>query len=254
MIDMPPKTKQFAFLASQILATLSISAYAQTTVSMNLDYAEGKYGEQTTSTTWTLPLIVKHQAGPLTAKFNLAYVRATGTAAAGGDRFSNSRQVQQGMGDLITTLTYDIYTDPDSGLSIDLGGKAKLAVGDRHKDLITTGKHDYSVLVDLLQSIHDWNVYGTLGWTKKGDPEGVDYRNPWFSSVGVSRKFAEVWSAGVFYDYRQKVTRSGDPVSEATLFVERQLPNQMKLQGYLVCGFSDASPDLGAGLTVSVRF
>ena len=61
------------------------SAGARTTVSVNLDYAEGKYGERTKSTSWTMPLIVKQQIGDFGFKVNLPYIRATGTAASGGD-------------------------------------------------------------------------------------------------------------------------------------------------------------------------
>lgn len=237
-----------------ILMATGMPVFAQTTVSLNLDYAEGKFGESTKSTSWTAPLIIKHQMGDFGLKLNLPYVRASGTAAVGGDRFSATKQTQEGMGDTVATATYETYTDIDSGLAVDVGVKAKFATADKKNDLITTGKNDYSLLVDVLRPIGRVTPFVTLGWTKKGSPDGEDFRDPWFSTVGVSYKFSDDWTAGAVYDYRQKVTSSGAPISEATMFVETKINGHYRLQGYVVQGFSDASPDLGLGVTVSSKF
>jgi len=141
-----------------------------------------------------------------------------------------------------------------SGLIVDVGTKAKLVTADKSNDLLTTGKNDYSLLVDAQYPFGYTTVFATVGWTKKGDPEGIDYRDPWFSTLGFSQKLAAAVNQGVIYDYRQKLTAAGDPVSEATVFVERKFADSYKLQAYVVRGFSDASPDLGAGLTLSKRF
>lgn len=225
----------FSTLRSGCLAVLlcglaGTGAWAQTTVSANLDYAEGKYGEADTSTSWTLPLIVKHQLGAFALKLNMPYVRVTGTAASGGDRFSASRQVQEGFGDVAATATYDVFTDAASGMAVDVGVKAKFATADKRNHLITTGKNDYSLLVDALRPFGATQVFATLGWTRKGDPEGIDYRNPWFGTVGLSRKLGDTVTLGGYYDYRQKVTATGDPVSEATVFLERRLTAASKAQ------------------------
>lgn len=229
-------------------------ASAQTSVSVNLDYAEGRYGEAEKSTTWTVPIIVKHQSGPLTLKLNLPYVRATGTAAAGGDRFAPSRQVQEGLGDPILTAAYGVIGDGDADLMVDIAVKAKIATTDRRLDLITTGQNDYSLQAELLRRIGPTTAFFTLGRTRKGDPDGVDFRDPWYYNVGLGRSIADSVTIGAFYDYRQRLTRRGAPVSEATLYAE-WLPNkEYKLMVYLVRGFSDASPDRGVGATLTRRF
>jgi hypothetical protein len=64
----------------------------------------------------------------------------------------------------------------------------------------------------------------------------------------------DVTAIGVSYDYRQKLTTTGDAISEVTVFVSQKLPNNTRLQGYAVTGFSDASPDLGVGVLVSHRY
>jgi hypothetical protein len=227
---------------------------AQTTLSMNIDYAEGKYGEAEKSTTWTAPLIFKHQAGPLSVKLNVPYVRASGVAVPGGDRISSVKEIQEGWGDIVTTVLYDVHDDTSSGLVIAIGAKAKLATANHSLDLLTTGKNDYSLLVDILKPIDAVDLYGTLGRTKKGDPDGSNFADPWFSTVGFSHRLSGQTRWGLIHDYRQKLTRSGAPVSEATLFLETKFGQGYKAQGYLVRGFADASPDLGVGVTLSVRF
>lgn len=241
------------FLTGSLLA-ISMPLFAQTTISLNVDYAEGKYGEAEKSSAWTIPLIIKHQMGDFSLKLNMPYVRATGTAAAGGDRFATSRQVQEGFGDVVATATYEVLAGKDGGLMLDMGLKAKFATADKKADLITTGKNDYSLLADFAQPIGLFTGLLTIGKTKKGDPDGVDYRDPWFTSVGLSYKAAERMNVGVIYDFRQKLSARGAPVSEAMFYVEQKLSSQYRLQAYVLSGFSDASPDFGVGATISARF
>lgn len=229
-------------------------AVAQTTIGLNIDYAEGKYGETEKSTTWTTPLILKHQAGPLSVKLNIPYVRASGVAAPGGDRVSVANEIQEGWGDIVTSAIYDVYDNPSSGLVIGVGAKAKWATANHSLDLLTTGKNDYSLLVDVLQTVRAVDLFGTLGRTRKGSPPGSHFADPWFATVGISHKLSSRVSWGIFHDFRQKLTPSGAPVSEATLFLETKFGGAYKVQGYLVRGFAAASPDLGIGMTLNIRF
>lgn len=235
------------------LVAISMPSISQTSVSLNVDYVEGRYGESEKSSTWTMPLIVKHRTGPLGLKLNVPYVRATGVAAAGGDRFSSTNQVQEGIGDIVATASYELFSS-DDGRTFDIGSKAKIVAGDKKNDLITTGKNDYSLFVDTFQPIGGAFLYAALGWTQKGDPTGVDYRDPWYATLGLSHRFANNINVGMLYDYRQKVTARGAPVSESTVYIERKLSSNVKLQAYLLYGFSNASPDLGAGATATWTF
>jgi hypothetical protein len=240
--------------AAMLLLAAALPAGAETTLSLNLDYAEGKYGEPEKSYAWTMPLIVRHRTGALGLRLYVPYIRATGTAAAGGDRGTFVRQTQEGLGDVVTTVTYDIYGTPGAGPVVSLGAKAKLAPPGETKDLITTGKNDYSLLLDLGLPTGPVTWYGSIGHTKKGDPEDVDFRNPWFSSMGFRHRLSDQTTWGLNYDYRQRLTPFGDPVREATLFFEHRLDSRYKIDVYVLRGYSDASPDLAVGATLSTRF
>lgn len=242
-------------LGACAVAALSSLAHGQTTVSLGLDYAEGKYGGTEKSTDWTVPVQVKYETGPLTLKLNIPYVRSTGTANREvGGNVRTDKVTQSGLGDVTASAAYTVYTDKTSGLGLDLGGKIKFATADDAKDLLTTGENDYSLQADVFRPFGDTTVFGTLGWTRKGDPDGTEFRNPWYASVGFSRKVSDATSWGLAYDWRAKVLENGDPISEATLFLSHKYTKQVKVQGYLIGGFSDASPDFGAGALVSYSY
>lgn len=248
----PSKVKRPAL--AMLVLTAALPAAAETTVSLNLEYAEGKYGEAEKSTTWTMPLIVKHRAGAWGLKLYVPYVRAAGIAAPGGDRSSPVRQTQEGVGDISATAIYDIYGGAPGQLIVGVGAKAKFAPAAAAKELITTGKNDYSLLLDASLPVGSISLHASFGRTKKGDPEGVDFRDPWFASLVLSHQLSDVAAWGMDYYYRQKLTASDAPVSEAALFAERELGDQSSIQLYVLRGFANASPDLAVGATLSWHF
>lgn len=227
---------------------------ALTTVSLGVDYSEGKYGEPNKSRTTTVPLVIKHETGPFTFKANIPWVTATGTRSAGGDRGTLTSQTESGLGDVTLSGFYTAYTNNTAMFGIDIGGKIKFATADKSKTLLTTGENDYSLQGDAYKSFGPTTLFGTLGWTKKGDPDFVDFRDPWYTTLGVSYRLGAATALGASYDYRQKVTSSGDPISEASLFLTYKFTKQLKMQAYMVGGFTDASPDIGGGAVISVSF
>lgn len=241
-------------IISKAMSEDSSRSTSVTTASFGVDYSEGKYGDTNKSTTSTASLILKHETGPFTFRANIPWVRASGTRAAGGDRGTLTKQTESGLGDITLGAFYNAYNNNVGMFGFDIGAKVKLPTADDSKSLLTTGETDYSVQTDIYKSYGATTVFSTLGWTKKGDPDFVNFRNPWYGSVGVSHKLSASTAFGVAYDYRQKVTSNGDSVSEASLFMTHKLNQQVKLQAYLVGGFSDASPDFGGGVVISVAY
>lgn len=249
-----------AIYATVLLATASLS-HAEVQVSTGLDYSEGKYGSQIKTRQTTVPLIAKYETDDWSIKASLPYVwiknvnpNSQGENLPCGNAAQTPKDVD-GFGDLVLNGSYSAYASADT--LVDVNGKIKFATGNEDKCL-SSGKNDYSLSVDFTQKFNALTAFATLGWTKKGDPEfnglKTNYDDPVFASVGASYKLADKTSAGASYDYRQKLTKHGDPISELTLFVSHKLPNQNKVQLYAIKGFSDASTDLGAGILFSHRF
>jgi len=254
-----PKRVVAAACLSLFTAT-SAFADGKTSVSVGFDYVQGDYGTPETTKTMTIPLSVKHETGLWTMKASLPFVKAEGTfnRDLGFDDSGNlddngqplGKRSESGFSDLTLALAYTLVERPN-GFALDLGGKAKIATGNKDKTLITSGENDYSVQVDAFQPLGGLAVFATLGYTIKGEPAGASYSNPFFGTVGFSVPLAAGNQIGAAWDYREKISANGDPVSELSLFYSLKLDPQNKMQAYLIHGISDGSPDIGGGIVYS---
>lgn len=245
-------------LAPALLAT---AAQAQMQLSTGLDYSQGKYGGTINTDQWTMPVVAKYEGSRWMLKASLPYVwirnvnpNSRGENLPCGNAVNTPANVD-GWGDLVTSGSYTVLQS--DGLIVDVGGKVKFATGDKDKCL-STGKNDYSIYSDIAKQFGNFTAFGGLGWTAKGDPEFLgtttNYRNPFFANVGGAYKLTGSTSVGASYDFRQRLTAAGEPISEATLFVTHKYSPNFKVQAYAIKGFSDASPDFGVGGLVSVGF
>ena len=217
------------------LARRGAPAAAQTTVSLNLDYAEGKYGEPDKSSSWTMPLIVKHRPGRSDSNSTFPYIRATGTtqpqAATASRRPGRPRRAGATSP---TTVAYDIYHDTAGGTIIDLTAKAKFATADKAR--ISSPPAERLLAVDRRPApLRRDDGIRHLGWTKRAT-RTASLPQPAFLDPGTQPGFPTSSPWAPFMTTARR-SRPGDPVSEATLFVERKFDSQYKLQGYLVRGF-----------------
>ena len=246
-------------LAGLTTLSLSLSAAATTTVGVGYEYTSGKYGSNDKTTEQVIPVSLKQETGPWTFKATVPWVSVKGPGnpnnAIGGGA---ANQKESGLGDVTASGFYNIYNEPSTKFGVDLGLKAKFATADKAKTSLTTGENDYSVQADFygdFKPIQKTTWFGTLGWTKKGDPDGVDYRNPMYLSAGFSYKLDDQNSWGAAYDYREKLLDGRDPISEASVFFTHRYSQVLKVQGYALTGVaSDASPDYGVGVTVFYSF
>jgi len=248
-------------LLAVVSALTASAAHAQLQVSTGLDYSQGKYGSTVTTDQVTMPVVAKYEGDRWMVKASLPYVwihnvnpNSRGENLPCGNAVNTPSNVD-GFGDLVASGSYSVLQS--NGMVLDVGGKVKFATGDKDKCL-STGKNDYSVFADIAKQFGSFTAFGGIGWTAKGDPEFLgtttDYRNPFFASVGGAYKLTTTTSLGASYDFRQRLTSRGDPISEMTFFVTHKFTPKLKVQGYAVTGFSDASPDFGVGGLVSLGF
>lgn len=235
----------------------ALPAFAGTSVGAGFDYSVGDYGTGVDTTQLTIPVIIKHEDGPVTLKLTIPYVRAEGVVSGarefGEDRPGPTNEVRQsGLGDIVGSAFFNVWNS-QGGQGLDLGLKVKVATASSRNYLFTSGENDFSVQADYflpLSAVPNTTAFFTFGHTIKGDPPGTDYRNPNYFSVGFSQRVSETGSWGAAYDYRQKLLATSDPVSEASLFYSYRYSKAWKMQTYAVMGIaSDASPDFGFGAT-----
>lgn len=256
--------KRLNCLCFMLLAAASAQASAEPeklSLTVGADYSSGKYGDSVETRTWAYPLVLKYERERITYKLSLPYVHTTGPSnviGVGADRIvtwarPGAVRTQDGWGDLVATATYALYENREGRYGFDVGGKIKFATGDKDKGL-STGKNDFALQVDGYKTYADITALATLGWKKMGDPNGMDYRDPWFTSLGFSHRLATGTSWGALYDWRDKLTPHGDQVREITAFLAHRFSPTLKLQAYLVHGYSNASPDHGIGVTLNTGF
>lgn len=225
------------------------------------DYSKGKYGDTVATETWAYPVMLKVDQGDVTWKASAPYVHSRGPSnvvGTGTDRIVTNQsqgatRSVTGWGDLVVSSTWTFYQNAERRRGLDLTGKIKFGVGDKDKGL-STGEDDYALQLDGYQSFGSVTALATLGHKVMGDPVGIDYRDPWYASLGAAHQLQRGTSWGTIFDWRQRLTRTGAPVRELMLFLSHRLNADFKLQAYLVKGYSDASPDFGGGLMLSYGF
>lgn len=233
-------------------------------LSAGMEYSTGNYGAQESTDIQYFPVTGKYQAGPLILKLMVPYVSITGpanvvggpgnvmqVATAGGG--TPPRRSASGQGDVVAAGTYNVYQNWATGLLVDLTGKVKFATADDTKGL-GTGKNDYSVQADAVEQRGAWMLFGSLGWRKMGDPDGSDYKDPWFASVGAGYGLNAATQLGAAYETRQSVAEGGARLSELMLFASYRLAPSYTLQGYVIKGYADGSPDWGGGAVLARHF
>lgn len=226
------------------------------TVSSGLDYSTGKYGSAQKTDTVYVPLIGKYETGLWTFRVTLPWVSITGpggVVGSGSDRVTvdgivrTRRTTESGLGDIVTGASYTAFEQ--AGWVIDLGAKIKWGTGSASRGL-GTGKEDLTVQADVYRSFGPSSIFTTLGYKRMGDPDGLEFRNPVFASVGVAHRISTGTTAGLSYDWRDRLRPTSAQIQEITAFISHRLSDDWKAQAYAVTGFSDASPDFGVGVIV----
>jgi len=244
----------FRRLAVAGLVVLSPLALAgEVALTTGFEYSSGKYGSRELSTSWYVPLIVRYDEGPLTLKATVPYLRNSGEVSRTPDGVAipGTGGTQEGMGDVVLSAGHALLEA--GSLTVDGVFKLKLPTADADKGL-GTGKTDASLQADAIWRVGAVSALVSLGWKKYGDPEGLDFRNPVFASIGLSWRVTPEVSIGLFHDWRQRLRPRGSEVSESTLFLSYRLQPEWRLQVYAVKGFVEASPDVAGGMMLSRLF
>lgn len=237
-----------------------------------LDYTTGKYGGSTTSTSLSAPLDVSWQADDFSFGVSTAYLRVTGAGAsipgigpiaalranhtlfprlAGRFPVPTDDTQASGFGDVALHGGWSRSLG-ENAPTLGLGAGLKLGTADAAKGL-GSGENDWSANLSLSGGgAVRW--IASLGYQILGDPEGVELDNGLRGSLSLSwaTERAGTWELG--WDAAQS-TNAGTPGASALrVGWSRPASEKISVSLYASKGLSDASPDLGAGLTIGVAF
>jgi hypothetical protein len=245
-------------ITAAALATLPVAADPGFSLTTGLDYSTGKYGGTESTDMLYIPVTGKYEVDKYTLKLTVPYLQVTGPGNVVRDvgqigPASTTRTKQSGLGDIVVAGTYDMYGGHANGTFVDVTAKIKFGTADEAKGL-GTGKNDYALQADLYKTLGKNTVFGTLGYKVLGSPPGVTLNNVFYASLGVGHQYSQETSAGLILNLQEKAFPTGFPQQELTAYVSHKLGKTWKAQAYAVKGFSDGSPEWGAGAMFTAAF
>lgn len=237
------------------IAPAALAADEQWTLGAGLDASTGSYGTGTETRIVSIPFTARYERDRWTYRLLLPYLEITGSSKVipglGPVDNSNRRghghaeSTAAGFGDALVGATYAALAGVNSG--IDLTALAKLATGDVNQGL-GSGSNDLRLRADAWQKFSANTLFAGVGYTIFGDSPIVNLHNVWSTTVGFSHRLDDRDSAGLAFDYRQAGAPAPPAQRELMGFWSRKLERGWKLSAYVLKGFADGSPDVGAGI------
>jgi len=225
-------------------------------LSMGAEYTSGTYGGDVDIEDTYIPLTAVIDYGKVAFRLSVPYLSVTAPEGtifdSGGNPVPGSglTSTESGVGDVIGSVTFfDVISSRRLGVAMDLTAKVKFGTADESVGL-GTGENDYTVQADLYKFVDKLTWMGSIGYKFRGDPADLDFDDVLLASVGGSYKFTPDVRAGLFLDYRESSVSGIDDIQELSGFISRRLGDNWKLQFYALTGFTNSSPDWGAGLRI----
>lgn len=243
-----------------VACSMSHAQFNPATLSTGFDYSTGDYGEATDTEFLSIPVTMRWDGANWNVKLTVPYVYVSGpssvaeTGPFGLLRRPNSA-AESGLGDIVLSGSYGMIS-PREGVGgpwVDVTGRVKFGTASRSKGL-GTGENDYATQVDIYQVFGRVTPFGTIGYRVMGDPPGANLENHFYTTIGASYRLSHSTSVGGMLDLRERIVPGGDSGREVTAFVDHRFGDSWRALGYVLNGFTDASPDLGFGLSLSYAF
>ena len=227
-------------------------------VSTGFDYSSGKYGSASTTNIFSIPVVGKYETGPWLFKLTIPYLKISGSGGVvpGVGRYkiiatTPKTTTQSGLGDMVAAVTYNLYEGDTSTPGVDLIGRVKLATAGTG---LGTGQNDYAVQADVYQSFGKFTPMGSLGYKFLGSPSGVTMNRAAYVSFGAAYQFTDQTSGGADMDLSQSSSATSAGQRELTVYLSHKIDKNFKIQGYVLKGFSNGSPDRGIGVLATSIF
>ena len=244
-------------------------------LSVGMDYSSGDYGLAKETEMRYLPLTLTYERFPWRTAVTLSHLRITGpggvigggdgsviVGASGKGSGSGGRggpgggkrglSTEQGLGDIVASLSYALDSLWNLPVALDLIGKVKFATADAEKGL-GTGENDYVLQFDIADSYDRFTPFATLGYRAMGDPPDLDLHDVWFSSIGFDYRLSPSLNSGTSFDYRQATSSAAAPQRELVAYLNWKIGGSWSINGYAVVGFSTSSPDAAVGIQLDFK-
>jgi hypothetical protein len=242
-------------LAGAISLLSQIASAGTASVATGFDSTSGNYGTSSNTSILTIPVIGKYETDSWLFKLTVPYLRITtisgvipgvGPMKKGGAVATT----QSGLGDVVAASTYFAIEGDEETPGLDLTAKIKLPTANKNAGL-GTGETDYAIQADVYQSMDKVTLMGAIGRKFLGSSATLPLNDIFYGSVGVSYRATDNVSVGGSLDAAQASFASGSNVLELSVYVSRKIDKAKKIQGYILKGFADGSPDTGLGVLLT---
>lgn len=226
-------------------------------IASGADWSSGDYGATDKTTVWSVPLDLKVTSGRFRAQASGGWVRVKGpgqivggviVAAPAGVTTSRS-----GFADINLSASYAVTQEEADGSgppTIELGGGVKLPTA---KSTIGTGKADWSASASVYKTVAPGvMLFGSAGYSWVGSPSAYVLEDGITASGGLNYRPAENQNYGISAAYREPIAAGVDGQAVVSPYMTYRFSNRFGLTLYGVAGLNDASPEVGAGLRISI--
>lgn len=232
------------------------------------DYSSGDYGTGNDATLWSVPVALTYKGDRFGWGITVPYLLLhssgnvvvgtgglTGTGSGGdagggggpgGGMLSTSQtSTEGGLGDITLRgsmkLTEEGAVMPWMGVTL----KTKIATADEDK-FLGTGENDYAAQLELAKGMVD----GYVGYKLLGDPDYVNFNNVAYGALALTHESSADTRYAIEGYLEQPAIDGTDPKREVSVILDHWLDDQRRISGYLLKGFTDTSPDWGAGVAI----
>ena len=250
--------REKAFLFGLVGILLQTQVYADSTrLSVGAYLSSGDYGTTSDTEMQSYSLSLRRKTGRWTFKASTSYLRVDGEATVLPDCESTGvtgdRKTRSGIGDLNLSVSNLVYYDAAEKLGLTVRGKVKVPTADEDK-FLGTGEFDYTVELAPFVKKESNTFFGAIGYKVYGDTATTNYRNVWLLKAGLMHQLNPKHALGVVGNYRQKTTATRDDKASLMGFHTMKLDKDLRLQSYLIAGFTDSTADFAGGASLMYDF
>lgn len=171
-----------------------------------------------------------------------------------------TRTTEAGLGDVLASAVYSFDPLTPALPYVDVGARIKFPTADEVKGL-GTGAYDYTLNLDLYKPYGAFALLGGVGYTFKGDIDpvggiasGLELDNVLASYVGAEYRLNQRWLVGASADYREAASPFAESSKEISAYVTWRASSHWAITGSGGTGFTNASPDVFAGISLVYGF
>jgi hypothetical protein len=157
------------------------------------------------------------------------------------------RDRREGLGDVRVAASYQV---PTRLVALTASGEVKLPTASRR---LGTGKADYAVSAQALKTIGAVTPFIGVGYTLPGNPDGYSLRNRLSVTGGMAARLGAGTRGFISYSHADNVNAALPAEQQVATGVNTAVSDRLSLGAYGSAGLSKGSPDVGAGVQLSVR-